>query len=174
MNTNYIELKEIFVDLFNGTLNLDSGLFAEIENKKVVLSEFLNVDIEKITYIEKRNLFILDEVNEEYNVLTDKEADIQSFISLYYAMIDDDFMLNVDDVKRLFNLNNETIYKIFDEADSDLNLVSINSVMNYSSRNNIYTIEELLFKLAKDINREYFLSCDYKENKIKDYFIYRC
>lgn len=173
MNTNYIELKEIFDGLSNETLSQNVGLFGQIEEKKAALSEFLNVDLDKIIYNETRNLFLVDEIDEEYNVLTDKEADIQSFISMYYDMIDDDFMLNVDDIRKLFKLSNEDVYKIFNDGDSDLDLVSIDNVMTYSENNNIYTTEELLFELAKDINREVFLSCDYKENKFKDYFIYK-
>ena len=173
MNTNYIELKEIFDGLFNKTLDLNVGLFAQIEEKRIALSEFLNVDLEESKYDESRNIYTVDSIDEEYNVLTDKEADIQAFINMYYAMVDDGFMLNVDDIRELFKISNEDICKIFNSGSSDLDLVSINNVMTYSEKSNIYTTEDLMFKLAKDMNREDFLSCDYKENRFKNYYIYK-
>ena len=175
MTTNQTSnLKSILNKLINNTLNLEDNLFNNIEEKKAVLSKYLNSDLANISYEPKRNLFIYHDTDEEYNVLTNEESDIQSFINMYHDADSDCIALNIHDAAALLNMPTDVITKTFNAKYSDsIQISDIISFIKTTEIPNAITIETLLLSLFTSLSRESFLSCDYEEIKYDNFYIYR-
>lgn len=173
IKTNFKEIKEVLEKLTQGNFQLKDYTFINIEEKKTVLAKYLNIEHNNITFDKVRNLFINDVSEEEYNVLTEKESHMQSLINMVYDIEQDELFLNINTVRDIFNLNKEDISKVIDQNLNENDSISMFDLSNYLVNQNRLSKTEFICRLASQLDKEDFLSCDYKEIKIGEYYIYR-
>lgn len=173
IKTNFKEIKEVLEKLTQGNFELKNYTFINIEEKKKVLAQYLNTECNNITYNEIRNIFINEISEEEYNVLTKKESHIQGLINMNYDIEDDELFLNVDTVKDIFNMNNDEIVDAIGKNLNETDFISMLDLSDYFVGQTQLSKYEFICKLASELERKDFLSCDYEEIISGEYYIYK-
>lgn len=173
IKTNFKENEVVLERLINGEFILNDYEFVNIEEKKTVLAKYLNVGPKNISYNEVRNLFIDNISDEEYNVLTEKESHIQGLINMVYDINQDCLFMAPETVSNIFNIDYEYVVNVIGLDSHVPDSISILNLAEHIVNKNGLSKQDFICKIASELDREDFLSCDYEEIKLDGYYIYR-
>ena len=172
IKTNYKETMIILEKLMKGEFSISDYVFTSIEEKKNVLSKHLKIEEDNIVYDKNRNIFAVKNDSEEYNVLTEKESHIQALINMFYDIKENCLFVSVDTAAEVLNVSEDDVYSNLNVGDEVPDAVSSLNIVRYAEDKGMMNIINCIVSLTKEVSREDFLSCDYKEIKKDEYLIY--